>query len=86
MLIPQIAVLVVTLCLAAKPNETRNRSPWGIREGQSLGRILETLAVASEFIHMPVLQEQLPALEVLRKDTLRCVHKQQRTRTTQAMA
>ncbi len=64
----------------------KNRSPWGIREGQSLGRILETLAVASEFIHMPVLQEQLPALEVLRKDTLRCVHEQQRTRTTQAMA
>lgn len=48
-----------------------------MREAQSLGRIPETLTVAMEFITMPTLQDQLPAMEELRKQTLRCVHHQQ---------
>jgi hypothetical protein len=36
-----------------------------------LTRIPDTLTVAMEFITMPTLQEQLPALEELRKQTLR---------------
>ena len=47
------------------------RSQVGVREAQSLGRIPETLTVAMEFITMPTLQEQLPAMEELRKQTLR---------------
>ena len=48
------------------------RSQVGVREAQSLGRIPETLTVAMEFITMPCLQEQLPALEELRKQIVRC--------------
>ena len=48
------------------------RSQVGVREAQSLGRIPETLTVAMEFITMATLQDQLPAMEELRKQTLRC--------------
>ena len=48
----------------------------GVREAQSLGRIPETLTVAMEFITMPTLQEQLPAMEELRKQTLRWASRQ----------
>ena len=48
------------------------RSAVGVRESQGLTRIPDTLTVAMEFITMPTLQEQLPALEELRKQTLRC--------------
>lgn len=47
------------------------RSPYALKEGQSLARIMETLTVAVEFINLPTLGNQLPALEELRKDTLR---------------
>ena len=43
----------------------------GVRELQGLSRIPETLTVAMEFITMPTLPEQLPAVEELRKQTLR---------------
>lgn len=49
------------------------RSPYAIKEGQSLARIMETLTVAVEFISLPTLGNQLPALEELRKGTLRSV-------------
>jgi translocation protein SEC63 len=47
------------------------RTPYAIKEGQSLPRIMETLTVAVEFINLPTLANQLPALEELRKETLR---------------
>ena len=47
------------------------RSPVGVRESQGLTRIPDTLTVAMEFITMPTLPEQLPAVEELRKQTLR---------------
>lgn len=43
----------------------------GVRESQGLTRIPDTLTVAMEFITMPTLPEQLPAVEELRKQTLR---------------
>jgi hypothetical protein len=49
------------------------RTPYAIKEGQSLPRIMETLTVAVEFINLPTLANQLPALEELRKETLRSV-------------
>lgn len=57
--------------LIAETYEMFLRSPYGIKEGQSLSRIMETLTVAVEFINLPTLSNQLPALEELRKDTLR---------------
>lgn len=49
-----------------------HRSPVGVRESQGLTRIPDTLTVAMEFITMPTLPEQLPAVEELRKQALRC--------------
>ena len=56
-----------------KGNRARctRRSPVGVRESQGLARIPETLTVAMEFLTMPTLPEQLPAVEELRKQTLR---------------
>lgn len=45
--------------------------PYGIRQSQGLPRILETLTIAVEYITMPTLPSQLPAMEQLRKETLR---------------
>mmetsp|Transcript_12528 Transcript_12528/g.37597 ORF Transcript_12528/g.37597 Transcript_12528/m.37597 type:complete len:727 (-) Transcript_12528:1258-3438(-) len=45
--------------------------PSGLRQSQGLARILETLTIAVEYIRMPLLPAQLPAMEELRKNTLR---------------
>lgn len=51
------------------------RSTAGVRESQGLPRIMDTLTVAMEYINMPAPEEQMVALETLRKDTLRCITK-----------
>lgn len=61
-------------CTWAHPVYSRlRRTPYALKEGQSLPRIMETLTVAVEFINLPTLANQLPALEELRKETLRSV-------------
>lgn len=47
------------------------RTKLGVKEGQSLPRIPDTLVFAMEFILMPVPPEQQQALEILRKEVLR---------------